>query len=536
MPEKRRRGRPRKNTTSKSQEEIAFENISRLLNFNQQLNSMGGFYTPDMLNSVMKDMNMNPLNATAGDIDKALQDPKNHERELRGISEFFEYTSMIYKRLLAYSANMLSFDFTYVCTNALTIEDYQSTAYRKDYGIMVDLFDKFNVKQEFNKVMNALLRQESCFSVLRDDGYKYTLQELPIDYCKITSRSDFGSFLFDFDMNWFSQAGVDINMYPNIFYDFLNRINSAKKQGYDPSSLKRDGSFAYWVQTSPRDDFWAWKLNPNEIGSVPMYAPLFADLVLTPYIRNLQKTKYNTNTVKILLGLFGTSNDSKNGYAKNKFKISPEDAMAYGKIIKKMNNLPDNVGFGTAPFDDVKSFEFNSDNTNILNEHNLSTISMAGVDSRLLYSSDKQNNISETKNSLNVDQYMMTAIYPYFDNFMNYQINKRTKKYKFKIKFEGTNFQDDREWRYQKAVDLMQKGIATKQLVSSALGYSPFDMGRMMMEAKAEGFVDSLTPIQISSTMSSKDGDKSPGREEKDENDLSNSGAVTRGNGSNLVK
>jgi hypothetical protein len=59
-------------------------------------------FTPELVNSRMKDVNMNPLSATAEGIDKALLDPNSSEKELIGYSQFFELTDMLYKRMLLY--------------------------------------------------------------------------------------------------------------------------------------------------------------------------------------------------------------------------------------------------------------------------------------------------------------------------------------------------------------------------------------------------------------------------------------------------
>ena len=87
--------------------------------------------------------------------------------------------------------------------------------YKKDEREVFNFLDKFNVVKEFKLVMKQLMRQEAFFGILRDDGDKYTIQELPGSRCKIDGRWDYG-LLFAFDFLWFNQAGVDIDLYPDI--------------------------------------------------------------------------------------------------------------------------------------------------------------------------------------------------------------------------------------------------------------------------------------------------------------------------------
>ena len=127
------------------------------------------YFTPDLVNSAMKDVNMNPLVADQAKIEKALSDPKNSEEQLIGYSQYFELIDMIYKRSLYYMGNMLSFDYTYVPINA-TVKDLKKDTYKKDEERLHEFFDKFNVKKEFTTVTRQLMRQETFYSIFRDDG------------------------------------------------------------------------------------------------------------------------------------------------------------------------------------------------------------------------------------------------------------------------------------------------------------------------------------------------------------------------------
>ena len=85
-------------------------------------------------------------------------------------------------------------------------------------------FMKINFKEEFGIVLRQMLRQGVFFGVLRDDGDRYVLQELPSNFCKITGKFNYG-LLFDFDFNWFiSNYGVDINMYPKVFKKMYREV------------------------------------------------------------------------------------------------------------------------------------------------------------------------------------------------------------------------------------------------------------------------------------------------------------------------
>ena len=170
-----------------------------------------GILTPMLLNQRMKDISLNPLQATEDSLTSAMQNPKDSELSLQAFSQDFEIQSQPYKRLLAYLGNLLSFDINYECINCKP-DEYTSPKYSKDLDIMKKFMDSFDYKKEFNTVTNELLRNEAYFCCPRYDGEKIILQELPSSptYSMITGRWDYG-LLFSMSMYWFIQPGVKVD-------------------------------------------------------------------------------------------------------------------------------------------------------------------------------------------------------------------------------------------------------------------------------------------------------------------------------------
>ena len=123
-------------------------------------------------------------------------------------------------------------------------------------------------------------------------------------------------------------------------------------------------------------------------------------------------------------------------------------------------------------------------------------------------------------------------LYPMFSNFMDFQINRQTKKYKFAIKFEGSNFFTDRDRRLKNAMTLADKGMVLPQKIAAAQGMNPFEFQAQLDEARAMGFVDTLTPISIKGV--SLVSNTGAGRPKKDDGELGEAGSQTRDDGGNL--
>lgn len=486
----------------------------------------GNVFTPEMTNNRMQYINMNPSLATTEQLEKALTNPSDNEDNLIHYSQAFELGDMVYKRLLGYIGNLPSFDLTFYPINA-SPEDLKKPSYKKDYNAVLDYLERFNYKQEFKKVMRQLVRQEVFYSVYRDDGIAYVLQELPQDYCKITQRWDYG-LLFDFNMNWFLQTGIDINSYPPVFKEMYTRFLSSNNPNYIPSSplYARNGIFSYWEQTSPEDNFWMWKFSPDIITKVPYFAPMFPDLSQKPLIRNLQKNIYVLQAQKVMVGLIPLLKDNKSGNAVDNIAIKPETMGKFLGLLRQ--GLDESIKIGGAPFEDIKSLEFDGGDKNIYEKYNQVTSAMSGTNSRLLFGVEKQSAI-ESQMSVDVDEFLTTHVYPQFENFLNFFANKVTKKFRFTFKFEGTEFEHNRKNRFEKQMKLTEKGIVLPQKIASSLGMGIKEFEMYMAMGVADGFVDKLTPIINASQMSGKNG-----RPQKDESEMTDSGLASRENSSNL--
>jgi hypothetical protein len=513
---------------------ITPEEVYDVLKFAQAAygGQFNGYFTPDLINARMKDISLSPQAATASQISAALLNPKENEQQLVGYSEYMELVSMLYKRILLYFSGLLSFDINYVALNVKDESEYKSTKYKNDLGIVADFFDKFNIKQEFRVVLKQMLRQEAYFGILRDDGERYTIQELPQQFCKLTGRWSNG-LLFDFNMIWFWNGGVDINMYPAPFKRMYRDVyNVIKEKRYDPAIdiQFRTGGWVYWKQTSPKDGFVAFKLFPEIATVIPFLSPMMADAALQPVIRELQKNAYIAEASKLIVGQVEFIKDAVSK-VKDSLSISPE---TLGKFLALMKaGIPDAIKVAAAPLANITGIEFDGNNE-MYDSYLKSAASVSGVNSRLLYSFDRQN-VLETQLSLDIDQNVLRPVYHQLENMLDYWVNQRTKKYKFKFMLEGFNTKIDRDARLKDAMTLAESGIVLEQKIASAIGMSPFDFRRMLAEGRENKFVEKLTPILKAAQMP-KEAIDSSGRPKAADGDLSDSGAETREAGANEEK
>ena len=529
---------PRKKIENIVSNEISQDQVWDTLEFAQSLGSLyPATYSPILINQRLRDMSLlNTSEITQEKAEKALANPKDNERELLAISENLEVTSTTYRRIIDYVSNLPSWDWTYAAMNIEDVNEFKSPAYKKDLRVVRDFFYKFDHKKEFSTALKQMLREEVFFCSFRNEGDRWLLQQLPSDRCMITGKWDYGT-LFSFDYTFFLQGGVPIDGFApafktgfqNLFGDSGNIIDYIPMRNVD---TRDKNVYAYWGDMSPEDGAWAWKMQPEKNFRASYFSGMFPDLALQPTIRNLQKSNYLSDAVKLIMGEVGTLNkDAKGSSVRDAFNISPELAAKFMQLVKSaINNSA--VSVASAPLGNMKTFQFEGNNE-LYESYMTNLLGLSGVNSNLLFSSGTKANQSETFLSADIDQHIVENIYPMFENFLEYQINKLTKKYKFKITLEGTRFYIDRERRLDRQTALLDKGIVNFPKLCSALGVNPFEFQTQLDETRINGWVDNLTPI-ISSFQQSGASSSGTGRPRKSDSDIGEAGSETRSAGSNI--
>lgn len=486
-------------------------------------------FNPMMINERMKEISYTPRAATSTDVDKALADPKNNEELLRSFVEYFEIISMPFKRILSYMSSHLSFGLTYTVKNAES-SDYSSPKFKKDQKLVYEFFDKFDYIYSFRNALKQMLRNEVYVVSVREDRDRIILQELPLQYCKITARGSYAP-LISFDFYYFLRPGISIDLYPEFFQRKYNELfidRDGKMQTYNPAlppELRGNSQYVYWVDLPP-DVGWVFKLDTSQITSTPYFSGMMPYLVQDSIMLSLQKDINMAAASKMLLGQVPMLKDTK-ANVKDMLAISPDTLGKFLALVK--SSLSSAIKMTSAPLEDMKSVSFEGDNE-LLDKWTRTEMSVSGMDTALIYSSQVKANLVDSQLSFQSDSKIVEQmLYPQFNAFLDYWANKRTKYYKYSYRLEGNDYYLDRLQRFERAMTLADKGIVLPQLIASSLGLKPQELYRMMEESKGMKFVDMLTPIITNLQTGA-----NAGRPEKSDDQLGEAGEQTKSAGGNL--
>lgn len=492
-----------------------------------------GAYSPLIQNDLMKKLNINARAPEKDDIENALKDPTNNEKNLVNYGQSYYFSSFMYKRNIEYLANLPAFDLEMSCINA-TKDDYKSKQYERDYAKVKEFFNKFDYRAQFKEIMWNLLMEETYYGIFREFDTKSIIQQFPWDYATITGKFEYG-FLYDIDMNYFLQGIVDIRCFPKSIQDKYKSVvvKADKNAKYSPSSKinRRTGQFALWTQTSPEDGFWCFKFNPNHALQVPFFTGMLPEMAIVPLMRNLQVDQSIAAARKLLVSSIPYLKEKKSSSVANQLAI---DSEVLGKFIGLASQgIEKALKILALPTEDIKGIEFeNTDKDTYKNFMAITSSLLSG--GKVIFAANERQNAVETQLSLNLDELLVESVYPQFANFLEYYVNKKTKKFKWQFRFVGCNDQFDRERRQKEAFAYGDKGIVLPNKIASSIGLNKIELERELEEAKATGFDEKLIQLINVNTMSSKSGEA--GRPQSETSALTDSGAETRARGSNIEK
>lgn len=508
--------------SDKKNTELTKEQVFDVVTFAQSLIYGNGFYTPELLNYNLLSLTGNTKTPTYEKIIKALDNARAQAKDLQEYSAWVEYNNMLYARLIRYYANMLSFDLKVTCINA-NGEDYSSQEYLDDKKRVWKFLDNFDYKREFNRVVDICVRQQVDFTWFRTTRGtfnagpedvdaekvtklpKYTLQTMPQDYCKITGYFEQG-MLYDFDMMYFLKPGVDMDAFDPVFKKKAREIFT--EDGflkYVPTNPlnNRDGSFSYWVQTSPDMGAFVFSLNDFGFDTIPFLAPTLPNMITDREIQALQKDKDIEAAYGLLMGEMELLDKQKSGNVKDAFAINPKTLGTLLNLVR--TGLDRNIKVGALPVKNLDFYQYNDSNPDSYTTQVKNTSALGASAGNMIFSTGKLSQ-EEARNAIMTDANIIKRMYSQFNAFLNFYVNKKTRKYKFSFEFEGINFPFEQEYRQKKVMELANVGIVLPSAIGAAYGYKPQDFERMMEEAKHGGFTDNLVQLMSIHTSSDKGG------------------------------
>lgn len=501
------------------------------------------YLTPQMVNRNLKNVNFNPQVSTYENILKALDDPKNNEDLLISYSQHQYMTNTLFKRNFDYYANLLAFNLAIIPKGKMSEEDWNSKAFKKDLDSVREFLDKFDYRTEFKKAVFNMLNADLYPCILRTDMDEdsWILQDFPYQQALITGKFSHG-ILCDYDLSFLMTGTQDVYMYPPwLVKKFKNLL---EQKDYVPHNTinHRTGTFAFYIQTSPKeqkndygfyDGAWNFKFSPDFIAEIPYFAPMAADTSLTTPYRTLQYNQAISSARKIITAQWPLLKDTQSGKQADALAVRSETmGRILGAAMSGLNINSDLFNLLAIPSDKIELHQLENKNSAMYQDY-LKTVSGLLGGANMLFTVQKQT-ATESLVTVDMDKHLMEKIYPQFEKFLDYYINMRVKKYKFKFTFSGTNMYMDKDARLKKVLEASSVGVVSANSWANSMDLNIFELTKELEMTKSMGFSDKLLPMLNIYTKSG--GDDKAGRPQSSNSELSESGQETRSESSNIDK
>lgn len=453
---------------------------------------------------ILRDLNGNTNSPTfsrysKSDIINYLKNPYTYEKNLRDAVVYIYGASSHFRRLIQYFAGLTNLSYV-VAPYRIDPAKANDSSIKKNYIKTLNLLDIMDIQNQFSKILTVCFREDTFYGTLWQTTDNVTLQQLPSDYCKI-STIEGNVFNVSFDFSYFDTDSDMLEFYPPEFTSKYN-IYLNDRQGSKWQDLDSPTSFAI-------------KCN-NDIPtySIPPFAGILREIYDIEDYKQLKLTKAELENYAILVMKLALTKE-------NEFAMELNDAQDFWRNLD--NVLPEEVGSILSPMD-VEKITFDRSgvqDTDYIGQAEDRLFSSAGVSS-LLFNNPKASSNSLLL-SIKADQALTFGIVRSIETAINRFLQSQSFGKNFKTIFLDVSRYNQKEMgdAYLKAC---QYGMPMVSFFCASQGLLQSQMDTMnYLEDALLGVKERFKPVSSSSTQSNS-GDGEAGRPKSDTGDLTDAG------------
>lgn len=473
-----------KTFTDEGKKRIFAENLAKQLKRTElltMLSSSNGKYQPIYSEQIFQSLNINPVAASSLDIERWLLAPHYFDKELRHLGQYLSYAVGQYQRSIYHLNTIKSFKYKLLPCNS-EIDD--ADEYMKSYQKCLDTLQKLNIRYQLSKADFQTMQDGLAAYWIEEKSDSITLIPLPSDYIYITAPWTYG-YLFTIDLVFFDKFVTMPQQIPELTTAYNKFVEMRKKLAEKGNN---DDLVPFQYYNVPPDKGWLFTFNPTMPDKIPPMTPAMASSLDILSYKELLKNKVALDLYKIIPMKIPTNKEN------NQMIITYTQAEDIIQVIQSL--LPDNIRVFASPFDseNVVNTDQSGRFDEIINISNDTFYASAGL-SKSLFGSKEIKMGAAIKISSDVD-FNFASYHPYrqYENFVNFQLGLKNKKYKFMIQMFGNSLNDKEERELAlKEMTLGNSGILD---YFSAKGYEPFQVKSMLSLEDKLGLRDLMQPLE----------------------------------------
>lgn len=433
------------------------------------------------------------------DITKWLSDPCKFEKQLRDAVIYIYGASSHFRRLIQYFVDLT--DLAYI-VEPYKIDPRKASVriINNNYRKVLNMLSSMNIRTQLPKILTVCFREDTFFGTLWVTTDSITIQQLPSNYCAISSID--GNVLnVSFNFSYFDSRQDLLNFYPEEF-----------KQKY---KLYKDRKSGKWIELDSPKSF-AVKCNTDILDySIPPFAGILREIYDIEDYKQLKLSKTALENYAMLAMKLPLRDDGK-------WNIDFDKAREFWSNLDQV--LPEEVGSVLTPMEiDKISFErTHTGDTDTISEAEQNLFTAAGVSS-LLFNNEKAS-ANALLLSIKADQSMTFGVVKSIEDAINRFLQQQPYGKNFRVNFLDVSPYNRKEMgdAYLKAATY---GLPTISMYAASQGLGQAELDSMSyLEGTVLGLQDLFRPIQSSTQMSSNDLENQGGAPTKDIGDLTDSG------------
>ncbi len=452
-----------------------------------------------------------------------LENPKEHERQLRNVTDYLCSISPQFGRLIEYIPNMALIT-PFIKQKVKKYKNFKNSNKKiKDYERMVEYYETLNIKQVTITILKEVFKYGVYFGLEIEGAYQTYIKKLDANYCKIISEGEQG-FGIAFDFSYFNGNSYLLkNSYPPIFSDLYEKYINGE------NTLSGLELASNW-QPIPVNITFVVKYDITKSYSIPPYVNIFKALYDLDEYQSLNKAKVTADNFTMIGLKIPTL---PNASSPDMYSVGNDMIDATTEQLDA--SLPEYMGYFTTPTDIATVKATSSSDNNIDNVANAvkNVWNSSGFSENMFGVSTATAGTLEY--STKVDEQQLFPIYRQLENHWDY---------KFKIKFKNCfsfKLLDTSWFNVDKMIDkyllMAQNGVPVAFVLPLLLGYEITDIDDMYrMQLDIFNIYDNWKPLQSSYTTSNSNvGDENKsdnvsgkGRPTKEASDLTLEGEKTR--------
>lgn len=438
---------------------------------------------------------------TKDEITRYIANPYRYEKQLRHAVTYIYSASSLFRRLIQYFVGLS--DLSYVVSPRVDPRTANINSVNRNYRKVLAAMTAMHVKTQLPKILTVCMREDVYYGTLWVTTDDIIIQQLPSDYCTISSVEDNVPNV-TFNFSYFDSYPDTLPFYPPEF--------TTKYRMYQKDRKMR------WIELDSPNSF-AVKCNADILDyAMPPLIGILRDLYDLEDYRDLKKAKTALENYAMLVMKLGMDDDG-------------HWLLDYDKAVDFWHNLdmvtPEEIGTILSPMDIEKiNFEkSNTGDTDTVADATENVFTTAGVSS-LLFSNPKAS-ANALLLSIKADQMITYGIVKSIENVINRFIRHQSYGKYWTVTFLDVSPYNRKEMgdQYLKACEYGVPMISY-YCASQGLGQAELD-SMSYLEGTVLGLQEMFKPIRNSAQTSADDG-QSAGRPVKDDSEITDSTEQTR--------